>query len=488
MIIVGGGLAGLACGALLAQRGHKPLILEMNEQVGGRALGTCEDGFVFDYFPIGLTPVRGHRLELLATELGLDKDHFKVKGPQKMAFGYRPPGKEWKVMDDVNILLGDPDAPFNPTHLFDLWGLTEAERMAAIPILIDIFLKSPEEIRKLDDEDITLKQYIDRMNVDMPVAVFNFLAFFANMAMVEPYDLVSVAEYIRIAQDSFNNGGGGYPEGSMMRISAELLDLFEQAGGEIRKSVKVEKILVEDGKAVGVRTTEGEEIRSSLVISSAGIHPTVLKLVGEENFDTSYVERVKNLKPAWGLTSQIYFLSEPVLDFDIAIVYSDGAWWDLAKYQQVEEGHEPEEVILYVQVMSNYDASLAPPGKQLVSAGTVCSSDKNSKSTGMLIEKAEEILFKLWPEIVPVLESKRYAGPAEVTDLTRDRVIAGQGGECMGLGQTVGQCGPGKPSAQTSIPGLVLVGIDAGGGEGMGVHQSVHSAIKVAAAISHSLK
>ncbi len=75
-----------------------------------------------------------------------------------------------------------------------------------------------------------------------------------------------------------------------------------------------------------------------------------------------------------------------------------------------------------------------------------------------------------------------------VTDLTRDRVIAGQGGECMGLGQTVGQCGPHKPASETSIPGLLLVGIDAGGGEGMGVHQSVYSAIKVADAVCQSLK
>jgi len=45
----------------------------------------------------------------------------------------------------------------------------------------------------------------------------------------------------------------------------------------------------------------------------------------------------------------------------------------------------------------------------------------------------------------------------------------------MGLGQTVGQCGSHKPTAKTSIAALFPVGIDAGGGEGMGVHQSVHS-------------
>ncbi len=487
IIIIGAGIAGLACGALLARKGRQPLILEMNPEIGGRALGTSEDGFFYDYFPIGLTPVRGHRLELLATELGLDEGHFKVRGPQKMAFGYRRPAGptgSWKILNNVNILIGKQDEAYDPTHLFDLWGLPQGERAKAVAILADIFLKAPDEIRKLDEEDITFQQYLDRMSYEMPSAVFNFLAFFANMAMVQPIDLVSAAEYIRIVQDSFNNGGGGYPEGGMLRVSNRLREIFEQQGGELRTGTKIEKILIENGRAVGVRTTQGEELRSSVVISSAGIHPSVLKLAGEEHFDRTYVERVKRLRPAWGLTSQVYFLAKPVLDFDIAIAYSDSAWWDLAKYQQVEGGHEPDEVVLYAQVMSNYDPSLAPAGKQLLSAGTICPSDRDSKAVAMLIQKAEAMLFELWPEIVPVLESKRYAGPAEVTRLTRDRVLPGQGGECMGLGQTVGQCGTHKPEAQTPIEGLILVGIDAGGGEGMGVHQSVHSAIKVARSVS----
>ncbi len=488
IIIIGGGLAGLACGALLAKAGHAPLIVEMNEQVGGRALGTSEDGFLYDYFPIGLTPVRGHRLELLATELGFHKDFFQVRGPEKMSLGYRGASGEWSVLNDVNILLGKPDEPFDPTHLFDLWGLDEGDRVKAVTILADIFLKPVEAIERLDQEDITFQQYLDRAGFDLPEAVYNFLGFFANMAMVEPIDLVSAAEYIRIAQDSFNNGGGGYPLGSMMRVSKSLLDIFLDNGGTLRTGTKIANILIEDGKATGICTVEGEELRAATVISSAGIHPTVLKLAGPAHFDPAYVERVKQLKPAWGLTSQIYFLAEPVLNFDIAVAYSDEAWWDMEKYRRVEEGYEPPEVILYAQVMTNYDPSLAPPGKQLLSAGTICSSDRDAKSIPMLTQKAEEVLFTLWPEIVPVLESKRYAGPAEVTKLSRDRVLPGQGGECMGLGQTVGQCGTHKPSAETSVEGLFLVGIDAGGGEGMGVHQSVHSAIKLAKRVNELLR
>ena len=480
MIIIGGGISGLACGALLAKKGHKPLIVEMNDEIGGRVLGTTEDGFIYDYFPIGLTPVRGHRLELLATELGLDKDFFKVIGPQRASFGYRGPSGNWKVVNDINILLGKPDETPDMNHLFELWSLSEDDQPKAMSILADIFLKAPEEIQKLDEEDITFQQYLDRMNYDMPSAVYNFLGFYANMAMVEPIDFVSAAEYIRIAQDSFNNGGGGYCEGSMMRVANQLLDIFIRNGGEVRTGTKIEKIIIENNRAIGVRTANGEDIYSSLVISSAGIHPTILKLAGEEHFDQSYVDYVKKLQPAWGLTSQIYFLKEPVLNFDIAVAYSDDAWWDLEKYQQIENGYEPQDVVIYAQVMTNYDPSLAPPGKQLLSAGTICPSNRDSKAVSMLIEKTEKILFELWPEIIPVLESKRYAGPAEVCNLTRDRVIYGQGGECMGLGQTVGQSGLHRPTAQTPIDGLLLVGIDAGGGEGMGVHQSVHSAIKVA--------
>ena len=52
-------------------------------------------------------------------------------------------------------------------------------------------------------------------------------------------------------------------------------------------------------------------------------------------------------------------------------------------------------------------------------------------------------------------------------------------GECIGLGQTVGQCGRYKPSAQAPIRGLFYVGCDAGG-YGCGTHQAVDSGIRVA--------
>jgi prolycopene isomerase len=58
-------------------------------------------------------------------------------------------------------------------------------------------------------------------------------------------------------------------------------------------------------------------------------------------------------------------------------------------------------------------------------------------------------------------------------------VLPGQGGECVGLAQIVGQCGSMKPSQELSIRGLYLAGTDAGAA-GMGTHQAALSGIQAA--------
>jgi phytoene dehydrogenase-like protein len=68
---------------------------------------------------------------------------------------------------------------------------------------------------------------------------------------------------------------------------------------------------------------------------------------------------------------------------------------------------------------------------------------------------------------------------ADVSRVTRDSAVPGGGGECIGLAQIIGQCGKNKPSPVAPIQGLFYVGVDAGG-DGMGTHQAVDSAAKVA--------
>ncbi len=70
--------------------------------------------------------------------------------------------------------------------------------------------------------------------------------------------------------------------------------------------------------------------------------------------------------------------------------------------------------------------------------------------------------------------------------MTRDATLPGTGGDAVGLAQVVGQVGRGKPDARTPLPGLYLVGCDAGG-RGSGTHQAVDSGFNVAAIVLDDL-
>ena len=91
----------------------------------------------------------------------------------------------------------------------------------------------------------------------------------------------------------------------------------------------------------------------------------------------------------------------------------------------------------------------------------------------------EKILFDAFPEIEGVIESKELYTTRSVSNATRDSVVPGAGGETIGLGQIVGQCGSHKPSIQAPIAGLLYVGCDAGGG-GVGTQQAIESGMNVA--------
>ena len=91
----------------------------------------------------------------------------------------------------------------------------------------------------------------------------------------------------------------------------------------------------------------------------------------------------------------------------------------------------------------------------------------------------EEKLFEALPEIKDVIEEKDPYTTRTVSNMTRDQVLPGQGGETIGLCQSVGQCGPSKPSIKAPIRGLYFVGADAGG-TGVGTHQAIESGMNVA--------
>jgi phytoene dehydrogenase-like protein len=203
---------------------------------------------------------------------------------------------------------------------------------------------------------------------------------------------------------------------------------FEKNGGTLIKGCRVDAIRIEDGAVTGVTTPEGA-FSAPVVVSSAGTQPTILKLCGPEHFDKSYLNYIRGLVPGWAFTSMRYFLSEPVMKTAMYVMYSDDSWLDTARFEKIKNGEIPEEVILFMVNHTFYDENAAPPGKQVLVSGTVCSSNPEAEEIEGLWERMDAQMREFFPEIWEACERREYNGPRDIAELTRDSVIQGQGGE-----------------------------------------------------------
>jgi prolycopene isomerase len=343
-------------------------------------------------------------------------------------------------------------------------------------VFTEVALLTEEQLSALDD--VSVEEFLTRYE-DLPGPLHSHFALMTNGLITSVPELVAMSELVRVQRSLSLPGPSGYPQGGYQRMFDNIAAAFKANGGEVQTRSKVERIIVEDSRVTGVATSD-RIFKATIVISNAGIHPTVFKLVGEEHFDKSYVGYVRDLLPSLGFTSIRYILNRPVLPHALYWVTSEDSWLNLERLNKISAGEVPEEVSIYMTIPSNYDPGMAPPGKQMIVFGTWCSPNPEDREIKMLQRRTEELLVEVFPEIVPAIESKAgYTGPAQVSALTRDHVLPGQGGEAVGLAVTIGQCGKNKPLAKTPLPGLFYVGHDAGGSALMGTHQAMDSGIKV---------
>lgn len=472
VIVVGAGPGGITCAALLAKWGLKPLVLEKNEEIGGKAATVqSHKGFKYERWPIAQVPMRNPAFAAAFRELGIEAKLRPVLTPEDpreiTAIKYRGRSGEYKTKGFVQSMQ-------DPTPFFDLFELNPKEQEASLKFMTELVLMPPEKVDLLDD--VTMDEFMSRY--DVPEPLYGYMGLHSNVSLTEPIDQAAASEQVKIMQQIMLQGGGGYYYGGFGRVIEDMAAVLRGHAGEIRTNAKVDQITVVDGRVKGV-VSGGNEFAAPLVISSAGIQPTVLKLVGTRHFDAGYVNYVRDLVPTWACTGVQYFLSREVLSHPMYLAYSDQSWLNTERMLRMKAGYVPEEIVLLITIPSNYDPGMSPPGKQCLVAGTICSPDPGAKEVQMLWDKMDQMIARLWPEVVPAIEDKMYAGPAQVSLLTREHVLPGQGGECVGLGQIVGQCGRHKPSPKAPIQGLFYVGTDAGAG-GMGTNQAAESGIRVA--------
>lgn len=166
-------------------------------------------------------------------------------------------------------------------------------------------------------------------------------------------------------------------QGGIGHLAEALASAARQQGAEIRTSAAVARIQVEDGRAIGVVLTNGEEIRGRVILSNADPRRTFFNLVDAAVLEPRFVRKLRAMRYRGCTAKVILALSglphfrdegrrtEEFMSGRIVICpsleYLERAS-DEAKY-----GRFSTSPYLDVVIPSLLDPSLAPPGQHVLS-------------------------------------------------------------------------------------------------------------------------
>lgn len=302
-IVIGSGMGGMTSAALLAQTGQRVLVLEQHYVPGGFTHMFRRKHYTWDVGVHAVGEVTTHSLTgRLLHELTQGELQWNSLGPVYDEFYY-----------PENFRI---DFPNNPQQFYDNLCAAFPEEEDAIRRYIRLVREVASGMRGY---------YMARVQSGLwgQVADF-FLARKAQSYFHQPtQDVLNSLtknrklQAIFVAQWGYYGSppsrscfaiqalvskhffhGAYYPVGGSKRIAECLLKTVAKHGGWTRISTDVAEILVEKGKAVGVRLDNGEEIRAPVVISAVGISSTIRRLLPASHHQERWAQDILSLPPA----------------------------------------------------------------------------------------------------------------------------------------------------------------------------------------------
>ncbi len=444
VIVIGSGIGGLAFGAVASSRlGKKVLILEKNTSVGGRLYSFEREGFTLD--------------------IGAHVISQSEKGP--LGSVLRAIGREdeinWKHVRPMTSCRGEIFA-----FPKGLEGRIAADEYAKLmSITKEIVQMDDEAARELDNVD--LLDYLNRRGLRDPLA----MACLNNIVMIYvclPCHRASAGEFIRCFRAEARSRASGYPVGGCGVISKTIAEGIAEKGGSIMTRSEVKAIIVEKGRAVGVRTKDAE-YRAPIVVSNADGRRTLLDLLPQGVLPEKESLRVREMTYSYSILIVRMALSRPVTDLRlITHIVPD---LNPKRYEEnLLAGIFPDEVPLFMPVPSNFSPECAPEGRQLITAGAIIPYETPN------MEKLEELVVKTAQKILPGIKDALMW--RHVTTPRGLHAAVLENGAIIGLGQSTEQVGKRRLDVETVVPGLFLCGAEAGG-SGVGIELAINSALEL---------
>ena len=199
-------------------------------------------------------------------------------------------------------------------------------------------------------------------------------------------------------------------QGGSFNLARGLMETFIAAGGTYQPQVRIERIVVEGGRAAGIALADGRTVRANFVASTIDVHQTFEDMIGREQLPEAMRRKLDGFQyTAWALYGLHLALHESprfaaaTFDPNInrALKWSIGAdtMEDLfAAHRDVQVGRVPSLVQFGAGPLSLIDPTQAPPGKHTTYAWHVMPLDPDVGDKSYEAWKAEfaEQIIATW--------------------------------------------------------------------------------------------